>query len=64
MIAWITGWNDWKPNITAPSMISSESSLASDSTISTASCVPATTRSSEDSFCCSIVGFSTYSPSM
>ena len=36
------------PNMTAPSMTSSESSLASDSTISTASAVPATTRSSVD----------------
>jgi len=48
MIAWMTGWKDLWPNITAPSMISSESSLASDSTISTPSPVPATTRSSDD----------------
>ena len=34
------------PNMTAPSMTSSDSSLASDSTISTPSAVPATTRSS------------------
>ena len=38
MIASITGWKCRWPNITAPSMISSGSSLASDSTISTASC--------------------------
>ena len=36
--------------MTAPSIISSESSLASDSTISTASRVPATTRSRSDFF--------------
>ena len=46
MIASITGWKCRWPNITAPSMISSDSSFASDSTIITASCVPATTRSS------------------
>ena len=34
------------PNITAPSMTSSDSTLASDSTISTALAVPATTSSS------------------
>ena len=37
MMAWITGCMCRWPNITAPSMISSDSSLASDSTISTAS---------------------------
>ena len=46
MMASITGWNPSWPKVTAPSMISSESSLASDSTISTASAVPATTSSS------------------
>ncbi len=46
MIAWMTGWNEAWPAITAFSIVSSESSLASDSTISTASAVPATTRSS------------------
>ena len=45
-MASITGWKCRWPNITAPSMMSSDSSLASDSTISTASAVPATTRSS------------------
>ena len=38
MMASITGWKCRWPNITAPSMMSSVSSLASDSTISTASC--------------------------
>ena len=46
MMASITGCKCRCPNITAPSMISSDSSLASDSTIITASCVPAMTRSS------------------
>ena len=45
-MASITGWKCRWPNMTAPSMMSSGSSLASDSTISTASAVPATTRSS------------------
>ena len=61
MIASITGWKCRWPNITAPSMISSVSSLASDSTISTASAVPATTRSSWLSAISSICGLSTYS---
>ena len=38
----------WWPNTTAPSITSSGSSLASDSTISTAASVPATTRLSAD----------------
>ena len=38
----------WWPNTTAPSITSSDSSLASDSTISTAASVPATTRFSCD----------------
>jgi len=38
MMASITGWKPLWPNITAPSMTSSGSSWASDSTISTASC--------------------------
>ena len=45
MIRSITGWNWLWPNTTAASMVSSDSSLASDSTIITASRVPATTRS-------------------
>ena len=61
-MALITGWKCRWPNITAPSMMSSDSSFASDSTISTASCVPATTRSSWLSAISSIVGLSTYSP--
>ena len=61
MIASITGWKWRWPNITAPSMTSSFSSLASDSTISTASAVPATTRSSWLSAISSSVGLSTYS---
>ena len=60
-MASITGWKWRWPNITAPSMISSVSSCASNSTISTASCVPATTRSSLVSFISSSVGLSTYS---
>ena len=61
MIALITGWKCRCPNITAPSMMSSLSSLASNSTISTASAVPATTRSSWVSTISSSVGLSTYS---
>ena len=45
MMASITGWKERWPNMTAPSMTSSASSLASNSTISTPSWVPATTRS-------------------
>ncbi len=60
-MASITGWKWRWPNITAPSITSSESSLASDSTMSTASEVPATTRSRALSFSSSMVGFSTYS---
>src|SRR4030081_3691151 len=61
MIALTTGWKCRCPNMTAPSMMSSLSSLASDSTISTASAVPATTRSSWVSTISSSVGLSTYS---
>ncbi len=60
-MASITGWKCRWPNITAPSMTSSDSSLASDSTISTASVVPATTRSSWLSAISSSCGLSTYS---
>ena len=52
------------PNITAPSMTSSDSTSASDSTMSTASLVPATTRSSCDSLSSLTVGFSKYWPSL
>ena len=62
MIAWMTGWNAAWPAITAFSMMSSDSSWASDSTISTASAVPATTRSSDESFISSTVGFTLISP--
>ena len=50
------------PNTTAPSMISSDSWSASDSTISTAASVPATTRSSFEPRRAVLPGFSTYSP--
>ena len=49
------------PNTTPPSMISSLSCRASDSTISTAASVPATTRSSCESLRWVWPGFSTYS---
>jgi hypothetical protein len=52
----------WWPNTTAPSITSSDSSAASDSTISTASLVPATTSSSCDSFSSLTVGLSRYWP--
>jgi hypothetical protein len=64
MIARMTGWKFRWPNMTAPSMTSSGSSFASDSTISTPSLVPATTRSSRLRGNCSTVGWRTYSPSM
>ena len=60
----MTGWNPAWPAITAFSMISSDSSWASDSTISTASAVPATTRSSDESFISSTVAFTLTSPLM
>ncbi len=63
MIASITGWNERWASMTAPSMTSSESSLASDSTISTPSLVPATTRSSTLVSICALVGFTMYLPS-
>ena len=58
MMASITGWKPAWPTITALSIVSSDSCFASDSTISTASPVPATTRSSEEVFISSIVGLS------
>ena len=60
----MTGWNAAWPAITAFSIVSSESSWASDSTISTASAVPATTRSSVESFISSTVGLTLISPLM
>ncbi len=63
-MASITGWKPRWPVITASSMVCSESCLASDSTISTASAVPATTRSSDEVFISSMVGLSLSSPLM
>ncbi len=64
IIVSITGWKPFQPNITASSMMSSESCSASDSTINTPSCVPATTRSRSLSAICSIVGLRMNSPSL
>ena len=60
----MTGWKPAWPAMTAFSIVSSESSLASDSTISTASAVPATTRSRVESFISSTVGLTLISPLM
>ena len=51
------------PNVTAPSITSSDSSFASDSTIRTALLVPATTRSRSDSASAANPGLSRYRPS-
>jgi hypothetical protein len=65
MMASMTGWKLLWPNMTAPSMTSSVSSLASDSTISTAS-----VGAGDDQVELGIRGISstcglrTYSPSM
>ena len=59
MMPWMTAWKLRWPNSTAPSMTSSDSSCASDSTISTPWAVPATTRSSCDWARWAMVGFST-----
>ena len=64
MIASITGCMPAWANIRAFSMVSSDSSLASDSTIIRASAVPATTRSRSESGSWSMVGFRTSSPSI
>ena len=65
MIAFVTGLKESCPKLTAPSIISSDNSIASDSTIKTAESVPATTRSNlHSSFNCSFVGFRTYSSFM
>ena len=61
-IAWIAACICSWPNITPPSITSSESSSASDSTIITPCSVPATTRLSLDSLSCVAVGLQTYSP--
>ena len=60
----MTGWKCWWPKVTAPSITSSESSLASDSTINTPSWVPATTRSRSEFSISSICGLRTNSPSI
>ena len=52
------------PKTTAPSITSSASWWASDSTISTAASVPATTRSSRLELIWLVLGLSTYSPLM
>ena len=57
LINLITSWKLSNPNITEPSITSSESSLASDSTIKTPSSVPATVNSNSEVACCSILGF-------
>ena len=62
MIASITFWLARWANMTAPSIWSSDSSLASDSTIITASRVPATTRSRSPSAICWLDGLRIYSP--
>ena len=64
MIAWITGWKALWPKVTAPSITSSDSSWASDSTISTPSVVPATHQFELRCLqAASAVGFRMYSPS-
>ena len=62
--ALITAFISWWPNKTAPNIKSSFNSFASDSTIKTASSVPATTISKYESSNCSKVGLRTYSPSI
>ena len=52
------------PNVTAPNITSSDNSFASDSTIKTASFVPATTRSRSESSISDLLGFNMYSPSL
>ena len=58
----ITGTNPSWPNLTAFNISSSVKPLASDSTIKTASFVPATTRSSFESLSSALVGLRMYSP--
>ena len=57
----MTGSKPSWPNLTADNIWSSVKPLASDSTISTASFVPATISSNEDSWRSSFVGFNTNS---
>ena len=59
LIALTTACSCWWPYMTAPSITSSGNSVASDSTISTACCVPATTRFNWVCFSSVAVGFST-----
>ena len=58
--AFIIGEKFSCPNLTASSICFSLRPEASDSTIKTASLVPATTKSNFDSFSCSFEGFKTY----
>ena len=62
LIKLITGFISLRPNSTAPNITSSDNSFASDSTISTACSVPATTKLSSVSTSSVVVGLSTYSP--
>ena len=59
-MALITGTNFSWPNLTASNICFSVRPEVSDSTIKTASFVPATTKSNLDSFNCSFEGFKTY----
>ena len=52
------------PNFTASNITFSDNPDVSDSTIKTASLVPATTKSNSESFSCSKDGFSKYFPSL
>ena len=60
----MTAFISWCPKSTAPSIKSSFNSFASDSTIKTASSVPATTISKYESSNSSKFGLRTYSPSI
>ena len=64
IMASMTGCMPRWPNITAPSITSSDNSEASDSTISTPSRVPATTKFKSDEAISSSGVFNTYSPPM
>ena len=63
-MASMTGWNAAWPAMTAFSMVSSESSLASDFDHQHGFLVPATTRSSAESFISSSVGLTLISSLM
>ena len=62
-IIWITGTNPSCPNLTAFNISSSDKPLASDSTISTASLVPATTKSKLEFSNSAFEGLRIYLPS-